>query len=332
MKNSEIYHKTLPIALLRLGISALGLLLLFGLPVAAFLLTANNAASGAVWVSVAFLVGLIAMYLLNRYLGYLLKAGQIAMITKGITDNELPDHIVEAGKAAVKKRFLTANLYFALSRTISLITNQITRGINAAAGLLGGLGDDTTKGVVGGIGAVISTFISIVLEYVNYCCLGWVFRNGDQNAFKSTCDGAVIYFQNWKVLLKNAGKVFGIGLVSLIVIGVPVAYLGFKLMAGSTVLMGFFSAIATEMEIGVTGVAWVAAGFAALCVWGVLNSAFIKPYVLVSVLRSYIEAADQNPPKLDIYGKLCGISSRFKQTYEQAQAQTDAEAPAVQGV
>jgi hypothetical protein len=37
--------------------------------------------------------------------------------------------------------------------------------------------------------------------------------------FKATCEGAVLYFKNWKTLIKNMGRVLGLGLISLLVIG-----------------------------------------------------------------------------------------------------------------
>ena len=91
----------------------------------------------------------------------------------------------------------------------ALIEDQIARGIDG----------DNQGGVASVIAGIISAVVSVVLEYLNYCSLGWVFLHSEQSAFKSTCDGAVIYFQNWKTLMKNSAKVIAITLVSLALIG-----------------------------------------------------------------------------------------------------------------
>ena len=42
------------------------------------------------------------------------------------------------------------------------------------------------------------------LGYIDECCLGYTFYKKDEGAFKSSCDGVAIYFQNIKHLLKSA--------------------------------------------------------------------------------------------------------------------------------
>ena len=319
MTNFQIYRKTLPFAFLRLLFSFLGLLVAVLLPVAAFFITKNMPEKTMVIIcGIVTVIGLLGFILLARYLGYLLQAGQIAMITRGVVDGSLPDNVVEEGKAAVKKRFVTANVYFGLQSLIRGITSQITNGVTSATTALGSLGGEDGESVLGAIGGVISAFIAIVLEYVNYCCLGWVFHNSDQNAFKSTCDGAVVYFQNWKVLLKNAGKVFGITLLSLVVIGAPLAYLAYTILNATHGVSSLVAAVAEATQLDAATSLIVIAVVLGLIAWAIIHSALVKPYILVSVLRKYMEAAEANPPKLDVYGKLCKLSKRFTTAMEKA--------------
>ncbi len=318
MTNFEIYKKTLPFALWRIVYSLLGLLVMVGLPVGAFLLTRGNEQTCVIVTSIAAVIGIVLFAFLARYLSYMLKAGQIAMITEGVSEGEMPDNVLEAGKEAVKTRFVAANVYFGLQSLIKGITSELTRGITGVAGALGSLGGESGRGVGTGIGSAISAFVEIVLEYVNYCCLGWVFRNKGQNAFKSTCDGAVIYFQNWKVLLKNAAKVIGISLLSLVVIGGPLTVLFRSLIGTSRGLIQLLAAIATEMEIETSLCVWCAAAVGGVLVWGVIHGALVKPYILVSVLRKYMEAAEETPPKVDIYGKLCKLSRKFRKAFDKS--------------
>ena len=166
--------------------------------------------------------------------------------------------------------------------------------------------------------------VGVVLEYLNYCSLGWVFLNENQSAFKSTCDGAVIYFQNWKTLMKNSAKVIALTVVSLAIIGgafFGVAYLVLGGIAPLTSVLADIDAAAT-FEDGTA----VPAGTSlvvlcvviALLLWGGVHSAFVKPYILVSAMRRYIEAGRANPPKVDVYGKLAGMSKCFRKAEQRA--------------
>ena len=100
MKNSEIYRRTLKFSVMRLVRTVLCLVMLAGLPLIAFVATsfagldemAQLAATG-----IAFIVALIIFYVIAHYGGYLLTAGQVAMITEGIATGELPEDTYAAG-------------------------------------------------------------------------------------------------------------------------------------------------------------------------------------------------------------------------------------------
>ena len=325
MTNAQIYRKTLPIALLRMLLCFAVFLVTAALPVIAFLLTINGERNVCVIAtSVALIVGIVILCLAGRYLGYLFKAGQIAMITKGVTEGELPEHIVEAGKEAVKSRFGTATVYFFLRSAISTITSQLTKGLSAAGAAIGSLGGESGKKAGGAVGDAIGIAVAVVLEYVNYCCLGWVFHNPKQSSFHSTCDGAVLYFQNWKTLLKNAAKILGITLLSFVLIGGSLTLLSHTIIAPMQGLGQLMDFVAQAAEVDGAMAEWiVAAVFGVIC-WLIVHSALVEPYILVSVLRKYMEAAEQNPPKVDVYEKLCGLSKKFKDLLGKAQTEEGA--------
>lgn len=321
MTNREIYGKTFKFSIMRMLCSALGLVVLIGLPVLVFFLT-QNASDNVMVVAtgVAFVLGCIAYWLIARYGNYLYLAGQIAMMEQGITEGKLPENVMAAGKAAVKGRFATATVYFALHSITTSITNEITRGINHLTDALSG-GD--ANSAASAVGNTISAVIALVLEYVNYCSLAWVFHKKEQNAFKSTCDGAVIYFQNWKTLLKNMGKVIGISLLSLIIIGVPLCAASSAILNalhGASAMFAGIDEALVEAEVALPfSSLYVAGVIVGLIVWSVLHGALVKPYILVSVMRRYIEAGEANPPKIDIYGKLAGLSKSFKKAMGKAE-------------
>ena len=319
MRNSEIYRRTLKFSVMRLVRTVLCLVMLAALPLIALAgldETVQLAATG-----IAFIVGLIIFYLVAHFGGYLLTAGQVAMITEGIATGELPEDTYAAGKRAVKNRFATASIYYGLLSVTRAITNEVSAGMNAIAR---GIDGDNQGGAASIVAGIISAFVSVVLEYLNYCSLGWVFLHGEQSAFKSTCDGAVIYFQNWKMLMKNSAKVIAITVVSLAIIGgafFGVAYLMLGSIEPLTAVLADIDAAAkledgTAVPAGTSLIALCAV--IALVLWSGIHGAFVKPYILVSVMRRYIEAGQADAPKVDVYEKLAGMSKGFRKALDRA--------------
>ncbi len=221
----------------------------------------------------------------------------------------------------MRRKFATASVYYGLWNITKAITNEVSAGMNALAR---GIDGENTAGPASIIAGIISTVVGVVLEYLNYCSLGWVFLNESQSAFKSTCDGAVIYFQNWKTLMKNAGKVIFVTLVSLAIIGGAFFGVAYLLLSGIEPLTSVLSEIdaAATLEDGTTLPAGttllVLCGIIALILWSSIHGAFIKPYLLVSVMRRYIDAGRGTKPQVDVYEKLSGMSKGFKHALDQA--------------
>jgi electron transport complex protein RnfE len=237
-----------------------------------------------------FTAALLAMALIRECLG----VGTFA----GIEIPVLSDFAVP-GLAMAPGGFLVFGIMIA-------VVNKLTDG-------------DKKNDTVDTIASLISIGIAVVLEYVNYCSLAWVFHKKEQNAFKSTCDGAVIYFQNWKTLLANVGKILGITVLSLIVICLPLIVGGAFVFIGVEPIALFCEAIdaAFELELGTVGM--MSAVVIGIMLWSGLHGAFVKPYIMVSVMRGYIAAGEANPPKVDIYGKLSDMSKSFKKALGKAQ-------------
>ena len=308
MKNSEIYKRTLRFSWMNVLVKLIGVVIMLALPTIAFALTASQGEMVAVAAtSIAFIVGLVLFALIARYIGYLYTAGQIAMMTEGIATGELPADVYAAGKQRVKQKFVTASVYFALMSIIGAISAQITNAINAVAGSNNPVGN------------ALSMVISVVLTYVNYCSLGWVFLHDEQSSFKSTCDGAVIYFQNWKTLLKNAAKIIGFTLISLVVIGGIFSVMAFFVLGAIPPVVQALSVVDEILEVDANVSFYVSCVIVGVILWYIPQSALVQPYILVSVLRSYIETGMANPPKVDVYGKLTNISRSFRKALEKAE-------------
>lgn len=312
LTNGQIYRKTFIFSWMRFLVDFLAVLILAACILIGFFVSGQQ----VIGLGIGLLVGILIFFLMVHFVTYLFKAGQIAMMTKGVTEGQLPDNVLQAGKAIVKQRFLTVAAYYAVTSAIKAIFREITRGINAIGKVAGG----ETGGEVGD---TISGVINTVVSYLCDCCLGWVFYKSEQSAFKSTCDGAVLFFKNWKALIKNLGRIFGMGLVSLLVIGGAFTAMFYAVLGN---FPAFVTAVAKAMQSAVKGTdlsdPTVALLFVSLLfgviVWTILHNAFVRPFVLVGVLRNYMTAGIQNPPQEESFAQLDKLSPKFRKTHAKA--------------
>lgn len=295
MKTKDVYLKTMKFVWLKLALG--GAMILFALlTLAIFLGIGSIAKEGGV--AIAFWLWLVlvcGVYVwINRYIGYMLKAGHVAMVTTAVTTGSLPDNQLEAAKEIVKERFATANVYFVIDRLISGAVSQLQKGLGKI---------DSIFGSIPGVSTLVSfaqMFVHIALGYVDECCLGYTFLQKDQSAYKSAADGVVIYFQNWKKLLKDAA----VTALIVMVISVVAWVLPFIIFAG------IFSAL---------NVHWVFAFIIAVMFAAVIRSSFVDSYMMVKMMVSYMEVAPSTEITFDLYDKLCKLSGKFKSLFNKGQ-------------
>ena len=230
----------------------------------------------------------------ERYIGYMLKAGHVAMVTTAVTTGTLPENQLEAAKSMVKERFATANVYFVVDRLVSGAVSQLQRGLQKVEDLLG---------KIPGVSVIVSfaqLFVHIALNYIDECCLGYTFLHREQSAFKSAADGVVIYFQNWKALLKNAA------VTTLIVMGISlVAWL-----LPFLIFVGLFSLLHIH---------WIFAFILALIIAAIIKSSFVDSYMMVKMMVSYMQVAPSTEITFDLYDKLCKLSAKFRNLFNKGQ-------------
>ena len=321
MNNKEIYRKTVGFSVRRLLWDMLAFLILAALGGAGYALSEKFTNKGLVGLGLGILVGIIAVAFFLRYVSYIYKAGQIAMMTKAVSEGSLPADVIGEGKKAVKERFLTVAVFFTVTRIIGGIFRQLGRGIVSVGEKLGG---DSGRA----IGSAVSIAVEVVIAYLSDCCLGWVFYRREVKAAKATCEGAVLFFRHGKTLAKNMGRVFGMGLASLALIGGAFTGVFYLIASGSPAL---FSRLAAEMAEAAAraestlpavltdpkALMWICAGLAGVILWGIIHSAFIRPFVLVGVLRNYIESGMQDVPGEDSFAVLDGKSAKFKKLHSE---------------
>lgn len=295
MKAKDVYFKTMIFVWLKLALG--GAMFLVSLILLAICLGLGSLGSGNGMI-IAFFIWLLlvcAMYgLVNHYVGYMLKAGHVAMVTTAVTTGTLPENQLQAATALIKERFVTANVYFVVDRLVSGAVSQLQRGLQKIDDLLG---------KIPGVSLIVSfaqLFVQIALGYVDECCLGYTFLHKEQSAFKSAADGVVIYFQNWKKLMKDAA------IMTLIVMGV--SFLSWLLP------FLLFTAIFAAF-----GIHWVFALIIGVIISAVIKSAFIDSWMMVKMMVSYMEVAPTTQITFDLYDKLCKLSSKFKSLFTKGQ-------------
>ena len=315
MDNKEIYKKTLTFSLRRFLWDAASLVIIIVVAAAGFFLAEKLASQGLIGLVVGIIIGIIVVAIASHFVSYVFKAGQIAMMTKAIADGKLPDDVYSEGKKIVKERFLTVAAYYAVTGVIKGIFNELGRAITSVGRAVGGDNGNA-------VGSTVSSVIQTVVGYLCDCCLGWVFYRKDEKASKATLEGAVLFFKHGKTLMKNLGRVFGIGLLSFAVIG-GVFFGVFYLIAMA--FPGTFEGMAVKLaETAASGeknipefltnaqnLMLATAGIGGVVMWGIMHAAFVRPFILVGVLRNYIESGKNERISSADYAELDKKSKKF---------------------
>jgi len=295
MNAKTIFKKTMPFVWAKLLMGAVMLaaaVILLGILVALPAWLFGN--TGGVIGFIVWLIVICTGYsLAMRYFGYLIKAGHVAVIAEACTTGKIPENMIDVGKEKVKNRFTESSVYFLVDSLVSRAVSQLQQAVGKIGGML-----DSVPGV-GALTGFAKTFIGISLGYIDECCLGWCFLHDDETTFKSSCDGVVIYFQNWKHLLKSAA------ITSLVVIGVSFAAFVLPLL----ILGGIFKAFGWNMLIAV---------IISLIISFIIKTAFVDSWMMVKMMCSYMEVAPHTEISFSLYDKLCHISSSFKKLFNRA--------------
>ena len=322
MDNKEIYKKTIGFSLWRVLWDLLGFTAFVGFAVAGFVIadkiSDNYALAG---LAIGAILGAIASWLILHFVAYTYKAGQIAMMTKGVTEGKLPENTIAEGKKIVKERFATVTAYYFVTGAIKGIFNQIDNGITAVGQAVGG-----DSG--GAIGGTISSIINTIVAYLCDCCLGWVFYRKDENATKATLEGAAIFFKHGKTLLKNLGRIFGISLISFLVIGgifFGISYLVLHYLPDA--MNELSQAIADLAEnssslptwiYDTTSLSLVCSGIIGVIMWSMIHSTFVRPFILIGVLRNFINSGKEEKISESDLKELDKKSKKFAKLHAEA--------------
>lgn len=302
MKNGDIFKKTMPFVWRRLGMYLLlniGIILYFALVI--FLITLFAANGGVVGIIIALILCPIGLRIYTfgcDYIGYMIKAAHVAAIGELAVTGTIPQGmtVVQFGKSKVKERFVASNVYFGLDKLVTGAVKQIQNMITRVGNIFGNI--EFIQNII----KILNIFVEIVLGYVDEAVLARVFYKKEENAWKASADGVVLYFQSWKEILKNA---------AVLVIMIILFYgIGMGLIYAVAMLLGFTSDLWAILVIIV--------GFFVI---DVFKQSFLDSYITVSVVNKYMSVTINQTPQFDLYEKARGWSKKFKELCGKAEAE-----------
>ena len=316
MTNFQVYRKTLSFSLIMFLTDLLALAVFLGCCTAGFFIFKSMPLIGLL---IGFIVGLLATIPISIFLTNRVKAAQIAMMTKGVNEGALPDHAFKEGFNEIRGRFASITVFFFITRAIKGIFQQIGRTANQIGTAVGGsVGNSVTS--------TIDSAIQTVIGYLCDCCLGWVLFRKDENPFKAGCEGAVIFFKHGKTLIRNIGRIFGMGFLSFLVIGA--LHFGIFFLIFSA-FPNMFDALAAEIAASGSDVPAfltnpttfmvVVAAIGGVIMWGILHSILVRPFILVGVLRNFMAAGKEHMPSEKDFAELENKYPKFAKLRQKAE-------------
>ena len=287
MTNFQVYKKTIAFSFLMFAIELGAFILLAGLTVGGFFMFQALKANGIVGLIIGLVIGVIAAALIQVFITNRVKAAQIGMMAIGVTDGNLPEDTFHEGFAQLKGSFGRITAFYFITNAIKGIFRQLGRTINRVGTVLGGQTGNTVT-------SVIDSAVQTLIAYLCDCCLGWVLYHKNQNMVISACEGAVIFFKHGKTLIRNIGRIFGMGALSFILIGGAIFGLSFLIFYLNP---NTFSLLAAEFSMEDTTLfSIIAAAVIAIILWSMIHSVVGRPFILVGVLRNFMAAGLKDKP------------------------------------
>ena len=309
MTNFQVYKKTLPFSLVMFLVSILSLFVLVGA------MTAGYFIGELIGLASGFVIGIVLIILINIFVNNRIKAAQIAMMTKGVTEDALPEHTFKEGFNEIKGRFGKITAFFFITGAIKSIFRQLGRALTGAGRAIGGqVGESVTS--------AIDSAIQVLIGYLCDCCLGWILYRKDVNSAKAGCEGAVIFFKHGKTLLCNIGRIFGIGFISFLLVGGAFTGIFYLIFNNFPAMFNSLStAIYQFLESGEGDISelvyepqflklYLSLIFG-IILWSSFHGVLVRPFILVGVLRNYMAAGQQDIPTEADFAELDSNSPRF---------------------
>ncbi len=300
MTNFQVYKKILPFSLIGFLIDLLTMIVVAAIAIGGFFIADKASNQGLIGLAIGLVIGIIIAVLVKLFITNIYKAGMIAMMTRGVTTGDLPDNTLAEGRRVVKERFVSIFAFMAITGAIKGVFRQLGNLLNRLGTAVGGdVGNSITS--------AINAFIQVLISYLCDCCLGWVFYRKDKNTASAACEGAAIFFKHGKTLVRNMGRIFGMGFVSFLVIGGILTGAGFGICHS---FPNVFEALANEIveaaqrgEIEVAEIFYnqqflmfIVSFVVAVFLWNIIHGLFIKPFIQTGVIRNFMNSGIKDMP------------------------------------
>ncbi len=233
------------------------------------------------------------VFFLREYMLYMVKAGQIAVMTELLAGNELPagQGQLSYGAAMVKERFPEVNGLFALDQLIKAVVHAVTGLLTMFTMVLPGLA---------GLMNFLSTVIRISVTYVDEVILAHNFRVRSKNPWATSRSALVLYAQNGWTMVRNA--------IWLAVISWIVTLAVFFLMIAPAGALFYYLQDA-----------WGGFGLLAAVVFAwAFRAALVEPFGIACLAQVYFKVTEGQTPDPAIDAKLMQASAKFRALTERA--------------
>lgn len=319
MSVMKLFKKTLPFFIARIIVYVIfGLIsiVFIGIMIGIGFLLAKLFAESSIaliLIMVLTLSGLFGgLYFIERYFLYMVKVAHISVIVELLAKGKVPEGKgqVAYGKEQVTKNFGAANIAFAMDTLIAGAVRQVQRWISRIGNMFSFI--PGSKNIIG----IINAIMSISLNYIDEAIFSYIILRKNEgraeSAWKSGCDGVVLYAQSWKGILKTsviaAIFVYLFNIIVFLVSVFPLLFIGKFISRNNSdlgFLMGFLAVVL------------------AVIIMTLLKRALVDPIVTIMMIRTYQINIRDIEPSIDLQSKLLGISSKFKKLFKKSEEAED---------
>jgi hypothetical protein len=275
-------------------------------------LVSLNVGGIAIFIVVAVGMGGFAgiVHLAERLVFFAIKAGHVAVITELLTKGGLPPGVnqVEFGKQAITTHFGTMAAFGVVDALVKGAVRQVLGWLTMTANLLSFIPGIET------IWNFVRRVLSIAGNYIDEAVLSHTLAHPGQSGWKSAADGVVLYAQAWKKLISTAFLVVLV-IIAIWVVG-ALSFFAIGLAIGSAI-----------PSIASAGGTWVVGLVSGAIGGSIVRAILADPIAMVMMVTAYHDAVREMTPQIDLYGKLSGVSRKFRELNDKAQQPAPSPVP-----
>lgn len=240
------------------------------------------------------LVGGVAFFL-REYILYMVKAAHIAVLTKYITGQEIPEGKTQINYArqVVQQRFPEANALFALDLLIKGVIKVITSVFNSFSSAI-------PLPAIDGLMNFFNAVTKMALTYVDEVILSYNIKTESTNPWASSKDALILYAQNGWTMLRNA--------IALTIISWILTILIFMFLLGPAAAIFYFfpGNWGSYSFIGAFLLAWA------------FKASIMEPFAIACLIQVFFKTIEGQTPNAEWEQRLSNASEKFREISRKA--------------